>query len=90
MSERRRQVQRPDGTTREAVVVDIAKITATPTIVELTDGTRVILQMSINEALRIEGEWGAKGEPQYEVAMQATMQMDIPPHLHKSEENDAH
>ncbi|MCY3989449.1 MAG: hypothetical protein OXF94_12840 [Gammaproteobacteria bacterium] len=90
MSERRRQIQRPDGTVREAVVVDIAKITATPTIVELTDGTRVTLQININEALRVEGEWGPKGEPQYEVAMQATMQMDIPQDLHKSENNDAH
>ena len=90
MSERRRQIQRSDGTAREAVVVDIAKITATPTIVELADGTRVTLQVSVNEALRFEGEWGPKGEPQYEVAMQATMKMDIPQDLYNSEEHDAH
>lgn len=88
MSERRRQIQRPDGTVREAVVVDIVKITGAPTIVELADGSRVNLQISLDEVCRVEDEWGPKGEPQYEVTMQASMRFDVPPELHKPEGNN--
>jgi len=88
MSERRKQIQRSDGTVREAVVVDIAKITATPTIVELTDGTHVTLSISLDEVCRIEDEWGPRGEPQYEAKIQASMRFDVPAELHKSEGND--
>lgn len=89
MPERRKTVQDSSGATKEGLVVDIQKITASPTIVDLADGTRITLQITLNEAIRIVDEWGPDGSPQYNVEVGATMKIDAPPALRKPEDENA-
>ena len=54
MSEIRKRVKNAQGERKDGVIVDIEKIVTTPTIVELADGARLTLQVTVSEVIRVD------------------------------------
>ncbi len=69
---------------REGSVVGIASQSEPWATAELEDGTEIRIRLVINEVIRLDGEYGADGQPVYVVMSQNIMSVNAPEHLHNS------
>ena len=81
MNEIRKRVKNTQGEWKEGVIVDIAKMVTTPTIVELADGARLTVQLTITEAVRVDEEEG----PSYGLSLNTNIAIDTAEDIQRQE-----
>lgn len=64
-TDKRIKVVDPQGVEREGTAVDIVQIRSAPVIVDLADGTQLILNIGINQCFRVDEHKGSGGDPAY-------------------------
>lgn len=81
MSEIRKRVKNAQGEWRECVIVDIDKIVTTPTIVELADGARLTIHVTVSEAIRFDED----SKPEYGLNYNTSISVDTVEDLMRQE-----
>lgn len=81
MAEIRKRVKNPQGEWEEGVIVDISKTITTPTIVELADGARLTIQVTVTEAIRVDEDSG----PVYALNFSTNLAVDTAADLKRQE-----
>ncbi len=64
-TDKKYRVVDPQGVEREGVAVDIMQVRSAPVLVDLADGTQLILNIGINQCFRVDEDKGPGGEPAY-------------------------
>jgi hypothetical protein len=81
--DRKKQIRTPDGREIEATIIDINSSQENWNQYLLSDGTVVKLKVVATEAVRVDGEYDAEGNPIYFVKSTNVMNVIAPDNLRK-------